>query len=924
MSKIITYIKNKLPIGKREKLLRNTFIAFVIVIAILMSQVYVTFVDIKTFSDELIQLEHINAQTQRLVKLVALEQEYNTLLLYLGDEMKKMLAPTSPNSFNIIASSNDAKIVTSDLVDNWKLLRATIEKDTINVHELYLVSDNFHFKVSELAFLTEHYIDDLLYNLIIFEVHIAIASFFIILLGWYCLLSLKTELNHSKSLNIFASLDVATGLFNRSKCQELFNKKSRATKNNANGIIVFDLNDLKLTNDKYGHNLGDELIFSFANLLQTSAEISAIKPFMGRYGGDEFIVYYDNLEDKSEINQFLTELKMLVENFNFTKLEYQISYAVGYALNEDEEITVKALFDRADEFMYANKKLMKNIEEDKTQFENRENADAISVSKISTETIDIQRAKEINNNRKIVTIVGIISTLIIGVTACTTYITKEYVGGNVLYLSDNTTNAPEDKRIGSPWRNSSIANMLLYRTVFSTDHTFTEISPNLATKFDILDDGLTYQITIGNHNLWSDGTPITIDDIVFSIESFLLSENVNTTILNAFNKIVGADAFVKGKSNSLEGLTVNGNVLTIKLNSNYNLFLQSLTQFVPLPKHILEGQDPKTFTTTIDYFKEPVVSGMYKVYGLNEDGNLVLVRNELNNEAIPHIESVVLVSNYTPLDINYYQTNIISDMVDYRSISGFEEHPVNVHFYRYFVFNMEGAKNQTEPNPIEDLRVRQALMHAIDREYILETIYFNTGNVMSDRDEYENPVFIYPYNPTKARELLVDYGYDFDRPFTIMYYYNDDISHIFLQKVKEYLEDIGLTVNLVKSSGSGELYDERNYDIMLKGLSSFGEYDWYSEYLSTNPNLSKVWGDEGKFDDLVNLLLSTINEDEYEQTLLDLRNLEEELNYRMPLFSLNQYVYIDSKRVELPKDMVFGNGSYRYDVRFAEWKIVKE
>lgn len=921
LKKIINYIKRKLLKEKRDKMLKVIFIILGVTIPFLMLLMANTYSQLDKYVSSLLQIEHLNAQTQRLVKLVLLEQDFSTTTVYLEDEIYNLFSPTSLSAITTPTATNGSQLK-SDLIDTWKSLRITIESDTINKGDLYLSSDNFHYKINELSILIGNHIEELTFNLMLYEVITAILSIISVLLGLYCVLAMKTDLKHSQALNTFASLDVATGLYNRSKCQDLFKKTSRVTQNISNAILVFDLNDLKKTNDNYGHNLGDELIFSFAHMLQSATLINSHKPFLGRYGGDEFIVFYDQLEDKGEIKYFLSELKMLIENFNSTKKEYQISYAVGYAINTDEELTVRALFDIADEYMYENKQIMKNIQVEKPQ--SRETVETKTNSTISTDYIDKERVESYTKNRKFVYLTTICICFTMGVIGFYGYINKEYVGGNVLYLSDNTTNAPEDKKINSPWRNTSTANILLYRSLFLTDHTFTEVEPCLAKRYEILDDELTYVITLNDNNYWSDGVPITIDDVVFSIETFLLAENVNTTIFNAFIKIVGADDWRNGKTNSLQGLNVNGNDLTIKLDSNYNLFLKSLTQFVPLPKHILEDVDPSTITSEIDYYKNPIVSGMYVIDGLNEDGNVVLSQNSYYNDIKSNIENVVLVSNYTPLEIDYYATNAISNMVDYRNIYGYVEYPVNVHFYSYFVFNMEGSSEKNVENPIENIKVRKAIITAIDREHLLDTVYFNTGNVMSERDENGMAIYDYDYNPTKARELLEEAEYDFDRPFTIIYYYSDDISLIFLDKVKQYLEDIGLTVELVKSSSATELYDTRDYDMMLKGLSSFSEYDWYGEYLSTNPNLSKVWGTDGKFDDSVNMLLSTNDETEYVQILKDLANLEKESLYRMPLFSLNQYVYIDSNRVSVPKDMVFGNVSYRFDIRFDEWKILRK
>lgn len=63
---------------------------------------------------------------------------------------------------------------------------------------------------------------------------------------------------------------------------------------------MFDLNDLKLTNDTYGHVMGDKLIITFANVLK---ETIGYFNFVGRFGGDEFIAVMYNTS-KNDVRKF--------------------------------------------------------------------------------------------------------------------------------------------------------------------------------------------------------------------------------------------------------------------------------------------------------------------------------------------------------------------------------------------------------------------------------------------------------------------------------------------------------------------------------------------------------------------------------------------------------------------------------------------
>ncbi|MFI3250305.1 MAG: GGDEF domain-containing protein, partial [Eubacteriales bacterium] len=176
----------------------------------------------------------------------------------------------------------------------------------------------------------------------------------------------------SSQLAIIASLDTAAGLYNRSKCQEIFNNTSPATSGQKPAVVVIDLNDLKKINDQQGHRVGDELIITFARILQKASSIYPVKPFLGRYGGDEFVVYLTNVENDDLIDKFMTELSRLTAEFNQTETKkFTVSYACGYAINKDgaEGLSTRQLFDEADEEMYKNKRDMKKKLEESKQTE---------------------------------------------------------------------------------------------------------------------------------------------------------------------------------------------------------------------------------------------------------------------------------------------------------------------------------------------------------------------------------------------------------------------------------------------------------------------------------------------------------------------------------------------------------------------------
>lgn len=160
--------------------------------------------------------------------------------------------------------------------------------------------------------------------------------------------------NSNKILEKKAYIDLQTGLPNKSKCEEMLHDYEYISE--PVGFVMFELNNLKRTNDTYGHAVGDQLITNFARLLRNAIPS---KDFVGRYGGDEFIAIITQTT-KEEILLIMEEVHSTVKHFNENIHKVEVSYAYGYAFSEDySECTMKTLFNKADKHMYENKAIEK-------------------------------------------------------------------------------------------------------------------------------------------------------------------------------------------------------------------------------------------------------------------------------------------------------------------------------------------------------------------------------------------------------------------------------------------------------------------------------------------------------------------------------------------------------------------------------------
>lgn len=151
-------------------------------------------------------------------------------------------------------------------------------------------------------------------------------------------------------LEKIAYIDVLTDLYTRRKCEDIF--KAIDLRNYEFAIIQFDLNNLKSTNDDFGHEAGDELIRRFAASLRGAFNSGET---LGRMGGDEFVVMVTDAYDY-DIEGKIAKLDALIEADNAEHEDVKVSVSLGYCLSKElDHPTAHDVYMEADKRMYAEK-----------------------------------------------------------------------------------------------------------------------------------------------------------------------------------------------------------------------------------------------------------------------------------------------------------------------------------------------------------------------------------------------------------------------------------------------------------------------------------------------------------------------------------------------------------------------------------------
>ena len=161
---------------------------------------------------------------------------------------------------------------------------------------------------------------------------------------------------NKKELENLATTDSLTLLFNRRKFSEILKLEIERERRFGNGLflMVCDIDKFKNINDKYGHNIGDEVLKAFAKVLQDSIRKIDV---VARWGGEEFVLLIPNTE-VDLAPAIANKLRKLIESSKFKDIsDVTASFGIAcYEENDNEE----SLFNRADKALYKAKKKGRN------------------------------------------------------------------------------------------------------------------------------------------------------------------------------------------------------------------------------------------------------------------------------------------------------------------------------------------------------------------------------------------------------------------------------------------------------------------------------------------------------------------------------------------------------------------------------------
>lgn len=431
----------------------------------------------------------------------------------------------------------------------------------------------------------------------------------------------------------------------------------------------------------------------------------------------------------------------------------------------------------------------------------------------------------------------------------------------------------------------------------------------------ISSDGLTYTFKLRSGLTWSDGRPLTSDDVLWTWQLIFQPQYAQI----AYEYRGQATATIDTVS------APDAETFTVKTKMVYAPFLITFGTLPILPKHVLE-QVPVAQFNTMPFNSAPTAtSGQFTFVSWNKGSALTLARNESYYLGAPHLAGIInkVVAGDPTQALKTGEVDI-SDLVTPADISAFSGTPVKVDVtpedeMLYMTPNLDPSKPGYKF--FSDVRVRKALYYAINRPAIVKGIFLDGTAVAADSvwssgwayDKNVKPQ--YAYSPAKARKLLTEAGWKPGKggvrekdgvpfKFTMVVNGGQQSWVQMVEAIQQMWQAIGvqMTIQSVQdATWITDMEDTRNFDMII-GEKAFGLYDPDPSVLLSSEAAQTGGENAGSYknatmDSLLNQGLQTISRSKRKAVYAKLQNYVMENLPLLPVVSTNS-IWAVNKRVQ--------------------------
>ena len=389
--------------------------------------------------------------------------------------------------------------------------------------------------------------------------------------------------------------------------------------------------------------------------------------------------------------------------------------------------------------------------------------------------------------------------------------------------------------------------LFLFDPLVSVDSATLLPVPNLAEEWTISTDGLTYTFALKAGVTFHDGEPLTAADVKFTFD-LLLNEETASPYHPIFS----------GRIASVE--TPDDRTVVLTLSQPVATFLNDLSAYSLgiLPQHLLAEVAPADLKTSDFAQSAPVGTGPFVFQEYLPGEALTLAANPSYHRGAPALEQYVLKLLTDPTaayqQLKTGEVDVARVTPDFYEDATQQENFTPVPFDTFGMYMLAFNVDPEKGSPaLQDVAVRRAIAHAIDRDIILERIYSGLGTVAIGTETPASWAYQpdqiaeqYPYDPERAAALLDEAGWILNgdvrekegQPlaFSILASATSKSDEGTVLAIQEFLKEVGIEVT--------PKFEEQPPLATLPGVREF-EAAFFSFTFAPDPDQSLAWASDG-------------------------------------------------------------------------------
>ena len=390
------------------------------------------------------------------------------------------------------------------------------------------------------------------------------------------------------------------------------------------------------------------------------------------------------------------------------------------------------------------------------------------------------------------------------------------------------------------------------------------VVPGVAEDYEISEDGRVYTFFLREDAKWSNGEPVTARDFEMSWKR-ILTPDFPGDYVKLLHIIENGSKYSDGEIDDWEEVGVKSLddrtlEVTLEHPTPYFLELVAFYTYYPVPVHLIEEHGTRWTRP-----ENIVTNGAYKLADYRFQRDMTLEKNEhyWDADSVSIDEARAWIIEDTNAIVNAYRTGALhysGASLPVAQITGLMTHPdffqepmLGVYYLRFNVSD--------EDHPLADPKVRRALAKAVDRRSLVEETMNNLYDVadafVPPMPDWESTAQAPEYDPSRARELLAEAGYEdgFEVP-EFQYLYNTDEDHKLIAEAVQAMweRNLGVEITLVNKEWRTYLQDVSTLNYESARAGWIGDYNDPMTFLelweTDNGNNNTGWSDE-EYDELL-------------------------------------------------------------------------